>query len=237
MNEIIEAILTTVREMDPTTRTLIAMFGMFLETSVLVGVIIPGDSIALIASMGVTSQAQFVWLLVALVVGALLGETCGFYLGRYFGPKLRASRLGRRLGERNWMLADLYLGDRGGVAVFVSRFLPVLHSLIPLTAGMTRMKFRTFISWTAPASILWAALYVSFGYFIAISFDELSGTLRSAGLILVAVFILFAVGMWFLKRRIFKTELSKHEGVVADSLKQRVPRSQKRNPQPNKLNE
>jgi len=237
MNEFIELFLATIRDMDPVTRTLIAMFGMVLETTVLVGVIVPGDSIALIASMGVTSTPQFFWLIAALIVGALLGETGGFYIGRFFGPRLRASRLGQKLGEKNWMLADLYLGDRGGVAVFVSRFLPVLHSLVPISAGMTRMKFRTFFAWTAPASTIWATLYVSFGYFVVLSFDELSGTLRSAGIILVALFVAFVITMWFVKRRIFKTEISKHEIVVADSLKQRSRRSMKRTLQPNKLKE
>jgi membrane protein DedA with SNARE-associated domain len=237
MNEFIELFLATIRDMDPVTRTLIAMLGMFLETSVLVGVIVPGDSIALIASMGVTSTPQYFWLIAALIVGALLGETGGFFIGRFFGPKLRASRLGQKLGEKNWMLADLYLGDRGGVAVFVSRFLPVLHSLIPISAGMTRLRVRTVIAWTAPASAIWATLYVSFGYFVAASFDELSGTLRSAGLILVALFIVFVIAMWLIKRRIFKNEISKHEEVVSESLRQRSKRSVKRVLQPNKLNE
>lgn len=216
MNEIIEALLTAVREMDPVTRTLVAMLGMFLETSILVGVVIPGDTIALIASAGVTSVAQYLWLIVALITGALLGETVGFFLGRFFGPRLRASRLGKRIGKRNWMLADLYLGDRGGVAVFVSRFLPVLHSLVPLTAGMTRMRYRTFMAWTAPASTLWALIYVSFGVFAAVSFDQLRGTVRFAGFIVIGVVILGAVAMWLVKRRIFKTELARYEEQLTE---------------------
>lgn len=211
MNEFIDAFLTAVREMDPVARTLIAMLGMFLETSILVGMVIPGDTIALIASAGVDSVAQYIWLLVALIAGALLGETTGFFIGRFFGPRIRVSRLGRRIGQKNWMLADLYLGDRGGIAVFVSRFLPVLHSLVPLTAGMTRMRYVTFMAWTVPASILWALIYVSFGVFAAVSFDQLRGTVRFAGFLVIGVVLLGALTMWLVKRRIFKTELSRYE--------------------------
>ena len=96
-------------------------------------------------------------------VGALIGESIGFALGRYFGPWIRRSRLGGRIGERNWVRAENYLARRGGIAVFISRFLPVLHSLIPLTVGMSGMRYRTFLAWTAPACIVWAALYVSVG--------------------------------------------------------------------------
>lgn len=216
MNELIETLLTAVREMDPVTRTLIAMLGMFLETSVLVGMIVPGDSIVLIASTGVTSTPQFWWLIVALVVGALLGESLGFTIGRYFGPRLRASRLGKRIGERNWMLADLYLGDRGGVAIFVSRFLPILHSLVPLSAGMTRMPYRRFLAWTAPACILWASLYVSVGVFAAVSYDLLVGTVKGAGYIVIAFVALFLFGMWMLKRRLMRTELRLHQSDFDD---------------------
>lgn len=218
MNDLLETLLEAVRGMDPTTRTLIAMLGMFLETSAMIGLVIPGDSIALIASTGVTSVPQYVWLIVALLVGALAGETLGFFIGRFFGPKLRASRLGRRLGEKNWMLADLYLGDRGGIAVFVSRFLPVLHSLVPLTAGMTRMPYRTFLAWTAAASTLWATLYVSVGVGLAVSFDQLSGTLRWAGILFVLVVVLFGLMMWLIKRRLFATELAKHHDSVEELL-------------------
>lgn len=237
MNEFIEIFLASIRDMDPTARTLIAMLGMFLETSVLVGVIVPGDSIALIASIGVTSTPQFFWLIAALIVGALLGQTGGFFIGRFFGPKLRASRLGKKLGEKNWIIADMYLGDRGGVAVFVSRFLPVLHSLMPISAGMTRMKYRTFFAWTAPASVIWSTLYVSFGYFVVLSFEELSGTLRSAGFILVGLFIAFVITMWVIKRRILKTELSRHETAVSASLQQQSKRPVEQALQTNKLNE
>lgn len=218
MNEFIDGVLAAVREMDPVTRTLIAMLGMFLETSVLVGIVVPGDTIVLIASTGVTSPTQFVWLLVALIVGAILGESLGFWLGRTFGPKLRASWLGRKIGEGNWALADAYLGDRGGIAVFVSRFLPILHSLIPLSAGMTRMRYRTFLSWTLPACALWATLYVSVGVFAAASYEQLVGTMKGAGYVLIAIILLFLLGMWLLKRRLMRRELAGHEHQLREQF-------------------
>lgn len=214
MNDLIDTLLTAVRDMDPVARTLIAMVGMFLETSVLIGLVIPGDSIALLASAGVANSTQYFALLFALVLGAIAGESVGFMLGRYFGPRLRSSRLGRRIGERNWMLADLYLGDRGGVAVFVSRFLPILHSLVPLSAGMTRMRFRTFLTWTIPACVLWAVIYVSIGVFAAVSYERIAGTVKGAGYILVAFIAIFVLGIWLFKRWLMRSELAKHESEM-----------------------
>ena len=97
---------------------------MFCETTILVGLIIPGDTIVLVASTGVTDPVQYVGMLAAVIIGSLAGESVGFTLGRWFGHRIRRSKLGQRLGEGNWVRAERYLERRGGIAVFASRFLP-----------------------------------------------------------------------------------------------------------------
>ncbi|MDA8862740.1 hypothetical protein N9H87_00770, partial [Pontimonas sp.] len=52
--------------------------------------------------------------ILAVVVGALLGSSFGFWLGRIFGPKLRGSWLGVRIGEDRWRKADRFVKKRGG---------------------------------------------------------------------------------------------------------------------------
>lgn len=215
MTELLEAFFTTVREMDPVWRTLLAAFGLFLETSAFIGLVVPGDTIALLAATGVTSASQFIWLVIALVLGALMGESVGFWAGRFFGPRIRASRLGRRLGERNWLLAERYLGERGGVAVMLSRFLPVLHSLVPLSAGMAGMRFRRFLAWTIPACIVWAVLVASLGVSAAVGFTELASRVSGAGYIFVALVLVVCAAIWLAKRLIFRAE-RRHLGVPED---------------------
>ena len=127
----------------------------------------------LVASTAVDGPAQYIGMLVAVIVGALSGESIGFALGRFFGPKIRDSRLGRRIGITNWHRAENYVDRRGGIAVFVSRFLPVLHSLVPLTVGMSTMRYRKFIAWTAPACLIWALAYVTVGSVVAGGYRQL----------------------------------------------------------------
>ena len=139
MNEFLTWLLDAVQSVDPVLRTLLAGFAIMLETSVLVGLFVPGDTIVIIAATAVASPLEGVILVIAVVIGALIGESIGFWLGRYLGPKIRHSRLGRRIGEENWERSERYLRRRGGPAIFVSRFLPVLHSLVPLTVGHERL--------------------------------------------------------------------------------------------------
>ncbi|GAA1525200.1 membrane protein DedA with SNARE-associated domain [Agromyces terreus] len=206
MNEILDWILNTVQNVDPVARTLLAGLGIMLETSVLIGLVVPGDTIVLVASTAVDGALEYFSLVAAVICGALLGESIGFALGRWFGPHIQHSRLGRRLGEENWRKAQRYLDRRGGPAVFISRFLPVLHSLIPLTVGMSTMRYRRFIAWTLPACVIWTFAYVSVGSAAAEGYRELSRELHWAGYVFVAVIVVFLALVWLAKRLIFRSE-------------------------------
>jgi membrane-associated protein len=206
VDDILTWILTTVQSVDPVLRTAIAGLGMFLETSILVGLVIPGDSMVLVASTGVDGPLQYFALVATVVVGALGGESVGFALGKYFGPRIRASRLGQRIGERHWHRAETYLDRRGGIAVFISRFLPVLHSLIPVTVGMSTMTYRKFISWTIPACVIWAFAYVSVGSAAAGSYRQLSAQLHWAGYIFVGIIAVFVLLVVVVKKVVGRSE-------------------------------
>jgi membrane-associated protein len=203
MNELLSAILDFVEGVPPVWRTLVAAVAIMLETSVLVGLIVPGDTVVLVASTGVTTVLQYIFMVVAIVVGALVGESIGFGLGRIFGPKLRASWLGQKIGDERWEKADRFVKRRGGIAVFISRFLPVFHSVVPLTAGMTPMPYRTFMAWTTPACIIWAFLYVSIGSGAAETFRGLEESVSWAGWIFVGIFVI-GIGLAALGKRLLR---------------------------------
>ncbi|MEV1130617.1 DedA family protein [Agromyces sp. NPDC049794] len=209
MNELLDWILDTVQSVDPVARTLLAGLGIMLETSVLIGLVVPGDTIVLVASTAVGGPVEYIALALTVIAGAIVGESIGFGIGRWFGPHIQRSRLGRRIGEENWARAQRYLDRRGGPAVFISRFLPVLHSLIPLTVGMSTMRYRKFIAWTLPACVIWAFSYVTVGWLAADGYRELSRELHWAGYAFVAVIVLFLVVVWAIKKALVRAE-AKH---------------------------
>lgn len=206
MNEFLTWLLDTVQSVDPLLRTVLAGLAIMLETSVLVGLVVPGDTVVIIAGTAVASPLEGVLLGVAVVIGALIGESIGFGLGRFLGPKIRHSRLGRRIGEDNWKRSERYLRRRGGPAIFVSRFLPVLHSLVPLTVGMSGFSYRRFLAWTLPACVIWAGLYVSVAALAAGSYRELADRLHFAGYIFVAIIVGFVLLVFVAKKLIERVE-------------------------------
>lgn len=202
-------VLDLVGSVDPVARILLSGLGILLETSILVGLIVPGDTIVVVSSTAIDGPGQYAGMLAAVIAGALCGESIGFALGRFFGPRIRDSRLGRRIGVRNWHRAENYVDRRGGIAVFVSRFLPVLHSLVPVTVGMSTMSYRRFISWTAPACAIWATAYVTVGWVVAGSFRALQEQLHFAGYLFVAAFLVFA-GVVFLVKKLLERSQARH---------------------------
>lgn len=200
MNEILDTILEFIEAVPPILRILLTGVAIMLETSVLIGLIVPGDTIVLVSSTGVTTVLEFIFTVIAVVLGALAGSSFGFWIGRIFGPRLRSSWLGTRVGEDRWRKADRFVKRRGGIAVFISRFLPVFHSVVPLTAGMTVMPYRTFMAWLTPASIIWAFLYVSIGSGAAETYRELKDRFDQAGWIFIAIFVVGILLIALLKK-------------------------------------
>jgi len=214
LSQIIAWVLDVIVAIGPVWSTVAAGVGIFLETTLFVGLVIPGDTIVVAAATSVEDPIHYTVLLVVVIVCALAGQSVGFLLGRWIGPALRRSRLGRRIGPA-WDRAAAYVERRGGFAVFVSRFLPVLHALMPVTVGMSPMRYRRFMLWATPAAVIWGIAYVTAGTFAGIAFRELLvNNLHYAGYVFAAAITLFFVIVWIVKRRLSKTEATE----VSDPL-------------------
>lgn len=214
MNEFFNWLLGAVHDVDPVIRVLIAAMAMLFETSILLGLIVPGDTVVLVAATAVRGPVEFVALAAGVIAGSLAGESIGFWLGHYFGPRIRRSKLGQRIGERSWIRAETYLTRRGGIAVAISRFLPVFHSLVPLVVGSSAMRYRTFIAWTVPACTIWALIYISVGSFAAGSYRSLEGQLRWAGLIFLGIIVVALVILFLIRRALVRNESRHMENPV-----------------------
>jgi membrane protein YqaA with SNARE-associated domain len=127
MNWVLEWLISSVQSVDGLMRDVFAGLAILLETSLFVGLIVPGDTVVLVAATGVTDFADALGLVGFVLLGSLIGESTGFWVGRFFGERIRASKLGQKLGAGVWNMADSFVETRGGPAVAISRFLPFLH--------------------------------------------------------------------------------------------------------------
>ncbi len=216
LNDLLSWVLDAIQAIDPGLRAVVAGLAMMLETSALIGLVIPGDAVVLAAATGVTSVGDGALLTTVVLTGALVGESIGFGLGRRFGPALQTSRLGRLLGDEHWERARRYVQRRGGPAIFLSRFIPVLHSTVPMIAGTSGVPYRAFLAWTAPACLLWSAAYVTVGSLAATVFRDLASDLKGAGFILAGIVALVGLVTLGIKRLVLRNERPYYESGVAN---------------------
>ncbi len=176
----------------------------FAEAALLVGMVLPGETALLVA--GVFCNAKYgnlnlgVMMAVA-VVCAIGGDSVGYEFGKKFGPSLRRSRLGRWVGERRWSAVDAFIHRHGGKAVLLGRLTALMRALMPSMAGMSGMRYRTFLLWNAVGGIFWAPGCVLLGYAFASALGVIGSTLTWAPLAILAVIIIVAVVLHLRKEK------------------------------------
>jgi membrane-associated protein len=162
---------------------------VFGEASVMVGLVLPGETALLVAGFAAQQGWIALWPMVAIAVGAAaLGDSVGFEVGRRLGPRVRTSRLGRRVGEDRWRRTDAFLLRYGGRAVLLGRFTAVLRALTPGMAGMARMPYlSTFLPWNLAGAVIWGAGCVLLGYSFSASLAAMGRALTYGPLALIAL--------------------------------------------------
>ena len=153
--------LDVVQSVPSTVRAAVAGVAALLETNVITGLLVPGDTIVLVAASAVRTIPEGLVLGASVAAGALLGEIGGYWLGRWLGVKARGAWIRRHAGGGLLERAALYLIRRGGPAILSARFVPVLRTVMPFAVGTSEYSFKRFVAWSAPASVLWSGLYVT----------------------------------------------------------------------------
>jgi membrane protein DedA with SNARE-associated domain len=131
------------------------------------GVILPGETVLITASLYASHGHINIFLVVALAAaGAIAGNVAGYLLGRLLGETLLA-RHGWRVGltARRLALGRYLFARHGGKMVFFSRFAAVLRSFAGLLAGANLMRWRYFLLWTVIGGIAWPAT-IGFAVFL-----------------------------------------------------------------------
>lgn len=142
---------------------------IFAECGLLIGFFLPGDSLIFITGLFIAQGwiTMNIWLgAVLLVAAAILGNIVGYWIGAKAGPPLFRrpdSRLFKQVYvERTHAFFDKY----GARAIVVARFVPIVRTFITAIAGVARMDYRTFVTFSAIGGLIWAGGVLILGYFL-----------------------------------------------------------------------
>ena len=158
------------------------------EGGLLVGLFLPGEAPLLIAGvLAFQGRVSLVVILLAACLGAVMGDSIGYWLGRRYGRQLETTRLGRKIGEARWNKARTYLRERGGKAVFLGRFLSIFRTLAPPVAGSAGMPYSRFVTFNVPAAIAFSGGLVIAGYLAGGSWHVVESYVGQASLVLLVL--------------------------------------------------
>jgi membrane-associated protein len=140
---------------------------VFTECGILLGLILPGDSLLFITGMFIASGQINVniWLAIALItIAAIVGNLVGYWLGTKIGPPLFRRPDSKLFKQEYVERTHKFFDQHGARAIILARFVPIVRTLITATAGIAAMPFRNFAVNSAIGGVLWVGLLTGAGY-------------------------------------------------------------------------
>jgi len=141
---------------------------VFVESGLLVGFFLPGDSLLFTAGLlSANGTLPDIWiLLVTIPVAAIAGDQVGYAIGRKFGPPL-FNRPDSRFFRREYVDRSAeFFEKHGPKTVVLARFVPIVRTFVPVMAGTSKMHYRTFVTYNVVGGLLWGVGVTSLGYFL-----------------------------------------------------------------------
>lgn len=159
--------------LDP--EVLIKTFGLFgilaivfIESGLLVGFMLPGDSLLFTAGLlSANGTLPDIWiLLVTIPIAAIAGDQVGYAIGRKAGPSI-FNRPNSRFFRAEYVDRSHEFFDKYGArTVVIARFVPIVRTLTPVMAGVAKMHYRTFVTYNVIGGIGWGVGLTTLGYFL-----------------------------------------------------------------------
>lgn len=186
---------------------LIVLLGTFCENTAVLGLILPGGSLALLGAFyAQQGTLQIGWVIAFAWIGTVLGYHADYLIGRLLISRLIAWSSGHWLGHRLRLAARLrhgrmFLTKHGGKAILLSHIVGHVRSFVALSAGATRMSYRRFLAFELIAALLWNTAFCLLGYLAGTERERLRMLIERSGWLTLAI-IVAAVVVWRLARRV-----------------------------------
>jgi membrane-associated protein len=168
--------------------TLITSFGafamigvmliVFVETGLLIGFFLPGDSLLFVTGLMVAAGAiQFplgdgsvpvpIWLACLLISSsAWLGDQTGYWIGRRVGPAIFNKPESKLFSHENVSRTNSFFERYGARAIILAHFVPVMRTFVPVAAGVGEMPYRKFLRYNFIGVIGWGTGVTLLGFFL-----------------------------------------------------------------------
>ena len=184
---------------------------VFIESGVLFPVL-PGDSLLFVAGMlaaGTAAQADTVetnfqlWqLLLFIPIAAVAGSQVGYWIGRSLGTSM-FKPTNRVLKQKYLDEAHAFFEERGPFAIVLGRFVPIVRTLVPITAGAAKMNYGVFTLFNIIGAVVWGVGLTLLGYWLG-QFEIIQKLLEPIFIVIVLASLAPIVYEWYKRRKAAK---------------------------------
>lgn len=159
---------------------------IFCETGLVVTPFLPGDSLLFVAG-AITAQPNMPigiqFLVLVLFVAAVLGDSCNYAIGHFFGRKLFHNPNSKIFKQSYLDKTHEFYKKYGGKTIILARFVPIVRTFAPFVAGMGKMHYFYFMTYNVVGGAVWVVLFTCAGYF----FGDLPFVQENLKLLIVAI--------------------------------------------------
>lgn len=171
----------------------------FAETGFVVTPFLPGDSllfaVGALAAVDSSGTLHLGWLLLLLAFAVTAGNTLNFLIGRHIGQRAFNGSV-RFLHREHLRRTEQFFVRHGGMALVLSRFVPIVRTFAPFVAGIGRMQWGRFQLYNIAGGVGWVVLFLVAGFL----FGNLPVVKNNFGLVTISIIVVslapIAVVMW-----------------------------------------
>ena len=150
---------------------LVVCFIVFAETGLLVGFLLPGDTLLIISGLLTHTSNVFgvnIWIVCLLIgLAAFIGGEVGYYIGHKGGPAVFERKESGLFSRKNVEHTNAFFERYGGLTVILARFVPIVRTFAPVAAGVGHMPWKRYSLYNFIGAVIWGFGLTMIGYLIA----------------------------------------------------------------------
>ena len=192
---------------------------VFAETGLLVGFLLPGDTLLLISGLLTHTSLVFGlniwWVGLLIAFSAFLGGESGYLIGHKFGPAIFERKESGLFSRENVERTNRFFVRFGGLSVILARFVPILRTFVPVAAGIGHMNYKKYSVYNLIGAGIWGFGLTFFGFLIGYIPPVAALVEKYIDIILLgAVTVTLVPTLWHYVRSTQKAKRARQAGVA-----------------------
>ncbi|GAB2462909.1 membrane-associated protein [Conyzicola lurida] len=142
---------------------------VFAETGLLIGFLLPGDTLLVITGVFVATgviDIDIWWVALAIGFAAFVGGEVGYFIGHKAGPRIFERKESGLFSVENVKRTNAFFERFGGLAVIIARFVPIVRTFAPIAAGVGHMNYKKYSLYNLIGAIAWGIGVTMVGYIV-----------------------------------------------------------------------